>query len=312
MSQDNRDIFYAAFGFCAGVVVFFRGFNRLRRKRLIENIPTSTVRGLAMGLVELQGQAKATRILHSPLTKTECVVYKYLVEEYRKSGKSGHWHKIAGGNSFSCPFWLDDGTGKIMVYPSGAEIFWPKDYSLVLGGIGASAPPDPLIEFLQQNGINYRNWLGWRRLRFSEWYICENENVYVLGSAKKKEESEFSYNEELLRRLQVLKSDPQRMKQIDVNQDSYVSNEEWDNAVKKIEEELLGELVKDTALDNAGDIKIARDDIETTFIISENSQKELLQKLSWECFACLYGGPALSLATLGYILWRLQGIWFLR
>ena len=34
-----------------GVFGFFWGFSRLRKKRLIEDIPTSTVRGMAMGMV---------------------------------------------------------------------------------------------------------------------------------------------------------------------------------------------------------------------------------------------------------------------
>ncbi len=76
--SDNRDIGCAIICFCFGVWSFFDGFKRLREKRLVENIPTSTVRGLAMGLVELGGKAENTALLKSPLTKTECVLYQYL------------------------------------------------------------------------------------------------------------------------------------------------------------------------------------------------------------------------------------------
>lgn len=38
--SDNRDIGYCVFGFGFGIWSFSLGFNRLRRKRLIENIPT--------------------------------------------------------------------------------------------------------------------------------------------------------------------------------------------------------------------------------------------------------------------------------
>ncbi|MBM3245568.1 MAG: hypothetical protein FJZ15_07260, partial [Candidatus Omnitrophica bacterium] len=167
--SDSRDIGYAAFGFFFGIWSFFRGFKRLRRKRLIENLPTSTVRGLAMGLVELCGLAENSTLLKSPLTETECVLYKYLIEEYRSSGKSGHWAKIAEGNSFYVPFWLDDGTGKIMVLPQGAELILPVDFecrSTITGSL-----PDSVIKFMEKSGISYRAWFGRRTLRFKEWYI---------------------------------------------------------------------------------------------------------------------------------------------
>jgi hypothetical protein len=44
-------------------MVFFFGFMRFRRKRLIQNIPTTTIRGMAIGLVAvsvLQGVIERT------------------------------------------------------------------------------------------------------------------------------------------------------------------------------------------------------------------------------------------------------------
>src|SRR3989338_7313172 len=101
MSND-RDIGYAAFGFGFGIWFFSRGFNRLRRKRLIENIPTSTVRGLAIGFVELVGKARRKNILKGPLSNSDCVLYRYSVERYEQRGKSSQWVTIAQGNSFQC------------------------------------------------------------------------------------------------------------------------------------------------------------------------------------------------------------------
>lgn len=69
--SDNRDIGYATFFLGSGIWYFFWGFKRLRRKRKIENIPTSTVRGLAIGLVELIGKAKKMSSITSPLTATQ-------------------------------------------------------------------------------------------------------------------------------------------------------------------------------------------------------------------------------------------------
>jgi hypothetical protein len=52
---DTDILFYSVGGLLLGLYVFYRGFHHFRRKRLIENTPTSKVRSIAMGLVEIFG-----------------------------------------------------------------------------------------------------------------------------------------------------------------------------------------------------------------------------------------------------------------
>ncbi|MDI6758923.1 MAG: hypothetical protein QMD94_04555 [Candidatus Omnitrophota bacterium] len=306
--SDNRGIGYAIFGFCFGIWSFFWGFKRLRRKRLVENIPTSTVRGMAMGLVELSGKAKGTAILKAPLTKTECVLFRYLIEEYRSSGKSGRWVTIASGNSFYCPFGLDDRTGKIMVYPQSAELILPLRYKFKTG-IGKVIPAN-LREFMEGNWISYQSWLGSRPLRFKEWFILDGENIYVLGSAKKTDAPNTDYRNVVMRRIEELKNNPQKMKEVDINKDGEISIQEWDLAMVKLEQELLEDTLKSVSLENSADVIIGKGDTEKIFIISNRSEKELIKKLFWESLLGIYGGAALSLASLGYLLVRLKAFRF--
>jgi hypothetical protein len=308
MSSNNKDIAYAAMGFGYGIWAFFKGFKELRRKRLIENIPTSTVRGLAMGLVELEGKASPTTLLRSPLSNTECAAYKYEVEEYRSSGKSGHWVTIVSGDSFHCPFWLQDTTGKVMVYPMGAEMFWKPSYSFQTGP--GSGMPEDLVRFMEQNGIQYHSWWGTHTMRFKEWCVFEGSTVYALGTAQKADDAYSLHMEKLSQRLEEIKKDPKKRQEIDTDKDGTINEEEWVNAVKNIESEVIQKTMNAAVWDNAQGIKIARDEIETTFIISESSQKELLQELSRYCWLCIYGGPALSLVTLAYLIFRLKMVWF--
>lgn len=302
--SDDRDILGAIFGFGFGIWSFFWGFKRLRRKRLIENIPTSTVRGLALGLVELYGKAESPTLLKSPLTNTECVLYRYLIEEYRSSGKSGEWVKIAAGDSFYFPFWLNDTTGRIMVFPQGAELILPVDYKFETG-LGRTIPEN-LIEFMKDNAINYRGWWGTRSLRFQEWYIFPQEDVYVLGSAKKTTAPEENYKDELMRRIQELKNSPEKMKAVDLNQDGQVSMEEWDLAVAKLEKAVLAQALENAQTDNPADVIIGKGNVEPMFMISEYTEKDLLKQLTWQSFGGIFGGAALSLALLAYLLWRLN------
>lgn len=247
--SDGRDIGYALFGLGFGVWYFFHGLGVLRKKRFIESIPNSTVRGLAIGLVEINGKAKKTTALASPLTGTECTFYRYTVERYESSGRSGRWVMISQGDSVSCPFCLDDSTGQIMVLPKGAEFVMPPDYTFTTGlGTGL---PDNLVNFMQQHGLQYKGLFGNYSLRFHEWYIKPDEPVFVVGTAQK---------------------------------NTAQAREDIEN-----------------------DVIISKGD-EEIFIVSDESQTEVFKSFSWQAFAGIWGGSALSLALLAYLLFRL-GVW---
>ena len=301
MSNSNDNISSVFVMFFLGVGAFFWGFMRLRRKRLIENIPTSTVRGLAMGLVELSGIAKRDKLLRSPLTYTECVMYRYLIERYRSSGKSGSWVTVAQGGSLSLPFVLSDDTGSIPVFPKGSELILPVDFEFTTGW-GKSLPAN-LENFLVSNSIRHRGFLGSSRMRFKEWYIRPEEKVYVLGVAKKTRESHAKdYTQELAQRIRQFKDDPEKMKEVDLNKDGEISQEEWHIAVSSIEKQLLEEEAKSIQGQDVADVVIAKGDTEKTFIISDYSQKELVQKLAWQAMLGIWGGMVLSLIMLAILL----------
>ncbi len=302
--SDDKDIVMAIGGFFFGIWSFFDGFKRLRKKRLIQNIPTSTIRGMAIGLVELTGKVDSDIVFRSPLTDNECVLYKYLIEVYRSSGRSGEWVKLAAGDSFYSPFSLNDGTGKVMVFPQGAELIIPLDYQFKTGY--GKTMPENLIHFMKQHGISYKDWLGQRRLRFQEWFIRPQETVYILGSAIKKDIPQVLPKDELMRRIDELKSNPGQMLEIDLNKDGKVSLEEWDLAVNRLEQGLLNKVWENNQVDNSVDVIIGKGEVEKVFMISDHSEKELVGSLSRRCFWGIYGGPALSLAALVYLLFRLN------
>lgn len=306
--SEHTDIKIAVSGFIFGILSFFCGFMSLRRKRIIENIPTSTVRGMAMGLVEIIGKAKMTSHLRSPLTSKECLFYNYKIEHYEIGRNSGTWVTIAKGDSSFFPFYLDDGTGKITVLPRGAELLLPVDYEFETS-IGKTIPSN-LIEYMEANGIKYKGLFANLTLRFREWYICEGETVYVLGTAKKHHNAPYEHKRLLTERLRKLKSDSEKMAEVDLNKDGMISQEEWGLATSRIEQKLLQEKLQSITPDDHGDVAIGKGEMQKTFIISDHSQKELISKLSSESFLCIWGGAALTLVMLAYILFQLKHLIF--
>ena len=72
-----------------GVYLFFDGFKKWRRKRFLDDIPSSKVHSIAMGFVELQGKAEPyISILKAPITNHDCVFYCYLIEQFQRCDKS--------------------------------------------------------------------------------------------------------------------------------------------------------------------------------------------------------------------------------
>ncbi len=105
----------------------------LRRKRLIDDLPTSKTQGVFIGLTELKGTAEIETPLTSYLGAVRCVEYHWQVEEnwsrtvtYTDSkgihsrSESG-WTTVASGGE-KPPFYLQDDTGVIRINPEGASI----------------------------------------------------------------------------------------------------------------------------------------------------------------------------------------------
>jgi hypothetical protein len=293
--RDERITVYLAFGLGVGIWYFFRGFMRFRRKRLIQNISTTTIRAMAMGLVEVIGKAKKKTNLKSPLTGTNCVFFKYLIQRYQRSGKSGRWVTIAKGDSSDVPFLLDDSTGSVLVSPRRAEYILPVDYEYKTGF--GSPLPDNLINFMQRHNLNYAGFFGTYTLKFKEWYIQPDDMVYILGSAQKSKGFLKEHEVRLVRRLEELKQSPQKLDECDLNKDGDLSEEEWALARQKIEQEILEEEMKENKTGELFDVVIAEGDTEKMFIISDHSQKELIDKLFWQSLGGIYGGAALSIIS---------------
>jgi hypothetical protein len=77
-------LIWALIGFGAGIYFFFRGFAFLRRKRFIADIPRSTIRGAALGLVEVSGKVEGPYTIIAPLSELDCFYYRAIA---RPEGK---------------------------------------------------------------------------------------------------------------------------------------------------------------------------------------------------------------------------------
>jgi len=94
-------------------------FNAYRRKRAVQDAPTSKIATAAQGYVELCGTVAPApgSVLMGPVTRKPCIWYAYGIDE--RQGKD--WRTIERGTE-GIPFIIRDGTGECLVNPRDAEV----------------------------------------------------------------------------------------------------------------------------------------------------------------------------------------------
>ena len=182
-SLDIRILGLLVFGLFFGVTSFFKGLKWIKEKREIEDIPTSEIRSIAMGLVEIYGEVVPIKgkILKSPLSNNDCVYFKFTIEEERGSGKNRHWEVIKRGNAEE-NFLVRDQTGEVLVNPEGADIDIPLDFQFQSGW--GKDPPQTIVSFLKNNNLSFEGFLGInKKMRFKEYYLAPGDHAFVMGTA---------------------------------------------------------------------------------------------------------------------------------
>ncbi|HEU5179659.1 MAG TPA: GIDE domain-containing protein [Candidatus Polarisedimenticolia bacterium] len=266
------------------------GFRQLRKKNMIENVPTSAIRSVAMGLAEIHGMACAEAALSAPLSGERCHYFRYRVEEERTRSKGGkEWVTVDHGTS-NVPFPLEDSTGKIQVDPQGADVSLQRDYRRVDAGEG---------------------WFG-RRKRYSEWRIDPRDRLYVLGTVSKQGDSVETRGAGLSDRLRRLKRDPAAVKRFDLDDSGALDEQEWAGAVAVTKQELLQEETAKQAGNPQAGLFIGAGDTESTFMISDRDETSITLRLAWKAIAGVGLGGAVLLGMSVSILGRfgiLRGGW---
>jgi hypothetical protein len=191
-------------GALASLGCLIAAFLALRRKRLIDDVPTSKAKGVFIGFVELQGTAETDKPLTSYLAETRCVQYAWQVDEHwsrtvvetytdaeghtqtRTRTESG-WTRVASGGQF-IPFYLRDDTGVIRVVPEGATVHSLRVFDQTCSRASplyfAKGPPREVSD-------------STHRRRFLETAVPLHSMLYIVGQSREREDivaAEIAYD----------------------------------------------------------------------------------------------------------------------
>lgn len=138
-SSGGPSYFVPLVAFGVGVGLFANGFWNYRKLRIIEDTPRISIRSIPMGLVHVHGKVTGSFLLTSPVTRTPCYYYRVRLERWEEQGKHRGWH-IVHTETDQRTFYVDDGTGKVLVNPHSAEYDLPSIYWAEIGPKARGGP----------------------------------------------------------------------------------------------------------------------------------------------------------------------------
>jgi len=259
---DPRLPIAASIGLLAGPVMFWRGFKHMRTCRLIENTPTARIRSMAMGVVELNGKVEARSHLTAPFSGRPCAHWQ--VEIAVRGKRRGSWSVIHRNHSGN-PFYLEDDTGIALVYPQGSDCRVRFGTDEECSGFNL---PEVYADYVRENpgALGPLNRLAW--LRFRERTLEDGMQVYVLGTA-------------MPRSRAIVVSEGEALAATGTDDLGGRQRMERDHGTVAI---------------------VRQGENEKTFIISQESERDLAFGLKLKAVAMIWGGPLLALLGLAYWL----------
>jgi hypothetical protein len=259
---------------CLGVMALlslFAWYSALHRLRTVSGTPTSRIGSAAQGYTELIGRGGEEEApTYAKYSHLPCLWYRYKVE-YRDS--KNNWHTEGTGES-QAPFVIEDGTGKCIVDPQGAEIV-----------------------------TRHKDTWQVADYRFTEWKLIDLDHIYVLGEFKTVggSNSTLTHNELVNRVLSEWKIDNDNlMKRFDLDENGVLDMQEWMLARQAAKREAEKRL--DQARAEPDTHFMLRPHDGRLFLISNFDPDKLARRYklwAWAHFVIFFG-------ALGGLAWLLQ------
>lgn len=291
-------------GIAAGIFLFYKGFRLLRYKRLILDTPLSKIRSASIGLVEVAGTPTGPKVLQSPVTACPCFYYRVQAWQWveKESNDNGKQWKRVLDESCSIPFFLDDGTGRVLIDSQGAEMDVHCSFSDEIG-----------LSFFMARDLmppNVRNFLALRglvpeeKIKVEEHVIQPGFPLFVFGTLGENPhrgswQPHMQHGTGALINLNLANISTLSFGESGVSIATPTAGAGAHIAVLQ-----QAPNHPDETFDMNSSAAISKGERGEPFTISKGSQKELVQSLAWKSTLCIWGGPVLAILAI-YVLTRL-------
>lgn len=166
-----------------GISLIIGVYTDMNKANVVENLPKSKIRGLAMGLNKIIGTVRSgERTLVTPFSGKKCIYYNLRFQT--SSGKIKTIKEVTN----HVPFFIKDESGKIILDPNGAEFDMRNSVKKrvkpnIIGG--------KIKDLIEKYEIKYQS-----EMTMLENHISPNSKLLIIGSVKdnpKKEEATSKY-----------------------------------------------------------------------------------------------------------------------
>lgn len=174
----------AAFGIGIGV-----GLDMLKQCRRIRSTPLYKPGEIRPGLAAVKGRAAAVVPYGAPFSGKE-VVYccaKADEMEFTEDGKvnQNSFNNIYEEKSEAYPFFIEDDSGRVLVWPKGGfadlDFDCNDNYGIGIGNVKVSMPPDAVVQTLAAAGSACTTSDGPLPIRWQESCIDVGDEVFAIG-----------------------------------------------------------------------------------------------------------------------------------
>jgi hypothetical protein len=249
-----------------GLIALVSGLRALSTLERLRAVPLAKVRSMALGPVELGGQVLGSAPFPSPHSGLMCAWLRWVIEERRLDNKGQQsWVTVEHGEMTQLPFHLDDGTGKVLVQPAGAEV----EVDAVVTAIGSG-----------------------RRAR--EWIILQAGTVFIYGMAQRRVHGD-ERRAALQEALRASKHDASLRASVGLPAEGELSMEEWDRLRESVQRSFNSQVVEE---DNRPDEVYVGPAPSVPLLISQLSRQSQLRRLRLRLWGGVVGGGSLLLVAL--------------
>ncbi|HEV2493152.1 MAG TPA: hypothetical protein VG204_08795 [Terriglobia bacterium] len=267
-------MFYVVFTtlFGLGAYLFAKGFRVYWKFRVIENLPLSPLRAVAMGLVRVRGRAAGDEVLTSPVTQQPCYYYKLMIDKWETDARNRSYWMLYRRDSDAVQFYLEDETGRATVYPRGAELDLMRTAQTIFVG----QLPETLM---------------FSSMRRTESMDTGNAPVAEApGAAAAREEAV----EELARSMAMIGAAPPPAGRFRLRESCILPGVAY---------EVTGTCVQNPLAKDPGDRNLIKKGInDPTFMISDKPSQQVEQRLDLRAIAYIFGGAFLMVLSVGLAL----------
>jgi len=270
----------------AALYSFWYGLKSWRECRSIRDTPISRVRSAAQGYVGLSGRGLLPDGVEnrSPLTRQPCTWWSYSIEEADERGRSRSWNTSDKGSS-EIMFFLDDGTGRCVVDPRGADVIcddttvwygstpWPE-YRLPDGTSMLGKAADVLLR---------------GKYRYTEQRMRVGAPLYAVGAFRSVGGvGAVDIDAAAAELLRTWKHDQaQLLARFDRNRDGAISSEEWDAARTAAVDQIRAEEAARKPTPTANVLGAPQDG--RAFVLSSRDSARLASSLRWRTLGGVTG-----------------------